>query len=72
MDSPRSTKANNPPRLKHIAYWVIALTLVFELLTIGIRVLSGMSASEFNRSNPPLLLQIHHMFWAVPFLIVLP
>ena len=30
-----------------------------------------MSATEFN-ATAPLLLQIHHMFWSVPLLLVLP
>ena len=52
--------------------WATALTCIFELMTISARIATGISAAEFNGSNPPWLLQIHHMFWSVPFLAVLP
>jgi hypothetical protein len=52
--------------------WAIALSALFELITIGARLGTGISASEFNASDPPLLLQIHHAFWSLPFLLALP
>jgi len=53
-------------------YWSAGVvTLVLETATILARVLSGQSAAEFNRAaNPPLLLKMHHLFWAVPLLLV--
>lgn len=51
--------------------WGIGLTLAFEALTILARLLYGKSASEFIEQNdPPFLLQIHHMFWSAPFILV--
>lgn len=48
--------------------WAIGFTVVAEIITILCRLSAGYSAAEFNRTNPPLLLQIHHMFWSVPFI----
>jgi hypothetical protein len=45
-----------------------AMTVLFEAITIVIRFTTHVSAVEFNKTAP-LLLQIHHMFWSVPFLI---
>ena len=47
------------------------MSVAFELLTVFARLLYGGSASEFiARNDPPFLLQIHHMFWSVPFLLI--
>jgi hypothetical protein len=53
---------------KPAVYWLaVAATLVLEGATILARVLSGHSAAEFNAAvDPPLLLKMHHMFWALP------
>lgn len=45
--------------------WTIALTVLAEGLTLGLRYTTQMTAVEFNRTAP-LLLQVHHMFWSVP------
>ena len=59
------------PRFKVTAAWTIAITLVVEAVTLYLRFGRGQTATEFNRTAP-LLLQIHHMFWSVPLLAVLP
>jgi len=49
----------------------LGVTVVIEGVTVGSRLASGQSAAEFNaRSHPPLLLQIHHMFWSLPVMLV--
>ena len=59
------------PRLKTTIAWTIAITLVAEAVTVHLRFGRGETAAEFNKTAP-LLLQIHHMFWGVPVLLVLP
>lgn len=45
----------------------LAATLALEVATILARVISGHSAAEFNAAvDPPLLVKMHHMFWALP------
>ena len=61
-----------PSQTKSICLWTISFTLIFEMITVGCRIQTGMSAVEFSQSNPPLLLQIHHFFWSLPFLVALP
>ena len=61
----------SPTQIRSIGYWILSLTLIFEMATVACRILTG-SAGEFNQRNPPLLLQIHHMFWSMPFLVALP
>jgi len=47
------------------------LTVLMEGVTLLVRFGLGLSAAEYiERSDPPLLLQIHHLFWAVPLLAV--
>ncbi len=45
----------------------IAVTVLTEAVTLYLRFGLQRTAVEFNRTAP-LLLQIHHMFWAVPLL----
>ena len=55
------------------SFWRVTfcLTIVMELITIALRIAYGHSASEhIAATHPPLLLQIHHMFWSVPLVIV--
>lgn len=60
------------PRKVHTIVWGLFITVGVELITVYLRFRSGgVSAVEFNRTAP-LLLQIHHMFWAVPLLVVVP
>ena len=43
---------------------------MMEFATIAARIIYGQSAAEYiAASKPPLLLEIHHMFWAAPFLL---
>jgi hypothetical protein len=58
-------------RFKVTAAWTVAITLVVEAVTLFLRFGRGQTAAEFN-ATAPLLLQIHHMFWSVPLLVVLP
>lgn len=60
------------PRKHHTIVWGLFVTVGVELITVYMRFRSGgISAVEFNRTAP-LLLQVHHMFWAVPLLLVVP
>ncbi len=54
------------------SFWklTLSLTVIMELITISMRLAFGQSAAEYiTETNPPLLLQLHHMFWSVPFVI---
>jgi hypothetical protein len=51
--------------------WAVATTLIAEAITLYLRFACHQTAAEFNKTAP-LLLQIHHMFWSVPFLVVVP
>lgn len=55
------------------SFWraTVGLAVAMELVTIALRIIYGQSAAEhIAATHPPLLLQLHHMFWAVPFVIV--
>lgn len=55
------------------SFWrlVLLLTVVMELVTIAMRIVCGQSAADFiHATEPPLLLQLHHMFWSAPFVVV--
>lgn len=54
-----------------IVLWTVVSTVLIEALTIYMRFRSGGSAVEFNKTAP-FLLQIHHMFWSIPLLLVVP
>ena len=58
-------------RSKAIAVWTVIVTVFVEAVTVFLRFGGGLSAAEFNR-DAPLLLQIHHMFWSIPLLVVAP
>jgi hypothetical protein len=45
----------------------VVVTVLTEAVTLYLRFGLQRTAVEFNRTAP-LLLQIHHMFWAVPLL----
>jgi hypothetical protein len=51
--------------------WGLAVTVLAEAITAYLRFHSGIAATEFNKTAP-LLLQIHHMFWSLPLLVVVP
>lgn len=55
------------------SFWqtTICFTVVMELVTIALRIHYGQSAAEhIAATHPPLLMQIHHMFWSVPFIVM--
>ena len=58
-------------RYRSLIGWAIATTVIVEGVTLYLRFARDMDAVEFNQTAP-LLLQIHHMFWAVPLFLALP
>ena len=58
-------------RRRTFILWCTVSTVLVEAATIYLRFHGGVSAVEFNKIAP-LLLQIHHMFWSVPLLLVVP
>ena len=58
-------------RRSAIILWTVVSTILIEALTIYLRFGRGVNASEFNKTAP-LLLQIHHMFYSIPLLLVVP
>jgi hypothetical protein len=58
-------------RRSAIILWTVASTILIEALTIYLRFGRGVNATEFNKTAP-LLLQIHHMFYSIPLLLVVP
>ena len=63
---------NRTPRWKYAAVYAGVATVVAEAVTVAMRFGTGMSAADFNATKPPLLLQIHHLFWCLPLLPVVP
>jgi ABC-type proline/glycine betaine transport system permease subunit len=51
--------------------WGLAVTVLAEAVAAYLRFHSGIAAAEFNKTAP-LVLQIHHMFWSIPLLVVVP
>ncbi|MFM9963228.1 MAG: hypothetical protein ACKV2Q_18625 [Planctomycetaceae bacterium] len=54
-------------------FWqlTLGLTVVMEIATIAMRIAFGQSAAEYiAATEPPFLMQIHHMFWSLPFVLV--
>jgi len=50
-------------------FWMLVAgsSVVMEIITVLCRIMIGNSAEELNATqNPPFLLKIHHMFWALP------
>ena len=58
-------------RSRVLVEWTIISTLVVEAITAYLRFRGGIAAADFNKTAP-LLLQIHHMFWSLPLLLVVP
>ncbi|HEY2147648.1 MAG TPA: hypothetical protein VGH32_06905 [Pirellulales bacterium] len=56
---------------RRLIYWAVAVAVVVETITLWLRFGRGMQASEFNKTAP-LVLRIHHMFWAAPLLFIAP
>jgi hypothetical protein len=58
-------------RSRAVIVWGATSTVLVEGITLYLRFRSGVTAGEFNQTAP-LLLQIHHMFWSVPLLLIVP
>ncbi len=58
-------------RGRAVIVWGLAVTVLAQAITACLRFRSGIVATEFNKTAP-LLLQLHHMFWSIPLLLVLP
>ena len=58
-------------RYRTAIVWTVVATLLIEVVTLYLRFRSEITAVEFNQTAP-LLLQIHHMFWSVPLLLIIP
>lgn len=67
---PKMTERPQHPR-RIVLLWTLAVTLIAEAITVDLRFRVGTTAADFN-ATAPLLLQVHHMFWSVPLLVVLP
>ena len=52
-------------------YWSVVTGVVVEAICLYLRFERGQTAVQFNRTAP-LLLQLHHMFWALPLAALLP
>lgn len=55
------------------SFWleVVGLTALMELVTVAMRLTAGQSAAEYiAASQPPWIMQIHHMFWSVPLIVL--
>lgn len=58
-------------RWRGMVAWGVGTTVVVEAGTLWLRFGRHLSAVEFN-TTAPLLLQIHHLFWSVPLLLLVP
>ena len=60
-------------RHRQRSFWlgVVGLTVLMELVTAAMRLTAGQSAAEYiAASQPPWIMQIHHMFWSVPLIVL--
>ena len=53
------------PRGKSLLVRTLALTALFELVTVWVRFGKGLTAADFGEKSPSLL-RIHHLFWSLP------
>ena len=58
-------------RRSSITLWMVISTVGVEAITACLRFRGGITATEFN-TTAPFLLQIHHMFWSLPLLVIVP
>ena len=61
--------ANN--RWKQTGLWTLGVGCITEAVTLAMRFGVHLSAVEFNKTAP-LLLQIHHMLYGAPLLLIAP
>lgn len=66
-----SEESARKARWRAVILWTIVSTVLVEAFTLYLRFHKGIDAVEFNKTAP-LLLQIHHMFWSVPLLVIVP
>lgn len=59
----------NSTQQRMFGVWCLASTALVELVTLYLRFALGATAIEFNRTAP-ILLQMHHMFWSIPLLLL--
>jgi hypothetical protein len=59
-------------RQRAVLVSTFAVTVLVEAATIALRFGGGVNAAEFNAAAPPLLLQVHHMFWSIPLFAIVP
>ena len=59
-------------RWKYTVVFAAVSTVLVEGVTVAVRFGVGHSAADFIATDPPLLMRIHHMFWCVPLLVVVP
>ena len=62
---------STPPlvRSRNVFAWLLVTTVLAELVTLYLRFGLNATAVEFNRTAP-LVLQVHHMFWSIPLVVV--
>ena len=66
-----TTAEEKRARRRTILIWTIALTLLFELITIIGRAVGGQSMGEWHtQHNTPTILRIHHMFWGALVFVI--
>lgn len=60
--------------VKHRALilWTLITTILIEGITLFLRYVIDYTVQEFNATDPPFLLKIHHMFWSVPLFLLIP
>lgn len=68
---PGNSPAADRVRRQWLWYWAIAVAILVEGITLYLRFGLQRTAAEFNRTAP-LVLQMHHMFWSAPLLVILP
>ena len=69
METNVSANVSVKSRRTAILVWTVISTLVAEAITAYLRFRRGITATEFN-TTAPFLLQIHHMFWSLPLLVI--
>jgi ABC-type dipeptide/oligopeptide/nickel transport system permease subunit len=50
--------------------WCLIVTIVGEVITVVCRIAAGGPATVILRPETHVLIRMHHMFWAIPVLIV--
>jgi hypothetical protein len=69
-DSAKMSETEKERNLKPLMYSAVITTVIVEAVTVLTRLITGMSAADFNAKDPPLILQIHHMVWSIPLFLI--